>query len=82
MKMRATPKWVNREAIKEKYAVAAQATRESGIPHVVDHFYPLKPRSKSFSGLHAPWNLRVIIAAANSIKSNTVTPNMLARSFA
>ena len=72
----ATPSWADRAAIKEKYAVAARETKRSGIKHVVDHFYPL--RHKLFSGLHVPWNLRVIIDPANAMKSNTVTPNMLA----
>lgn len=75
----ATPPWVDRAALQEKYAIAAQATARTGLKHVVDHFYPIKHRL--LSGLHVPWNLRVIINHANSMKHNKVNPQMLHRVF-
>ncbi|MES2155478.1 MAG: hypothetical protein V4510_10120 [bacterium] len=81
-KMNAMPRWADRVELQKPYTIAAQATRESGIKHVVDHFYPMRPRSRAFSGLHVPWNLRVILDVANKMKLDKVTPNMLTRSFA
>lgn len=81
-KMLAMPPWADRVALREKYTIAAQATARTGLKHVVDHFYPLRPRNAAFSGLHVPWNLRVMIEQANSIKNNLVTPNMLRTAYA
>jgi 5-methylcytosine-specific restriction endonuclease McrA len=65
---RATPIWVNRSAIAAIYAKAKQISADTGIPHHVDHEVPLKnPRC---SGLHVPWNLRIIPAIDNLRKGN------------
>lgn len=61
-----TPSWANLDAIKLVYLVAEQRTRLTGIPHHVDHFYPLN--GKTVSGLHVPLNLRVIPARENLLK--------------
>lgn len=63
----ATPKWLTKEqanAIAKIYAEAERLTRETGIPHQVDHIVPLS--GKTVSGLHVPWNLRAIPAVENN----------------
>ena len=65
----ATPPWVDRAAIRAIYAEAKRLTKETGRPHEVDHIWPIT--HESFSGLHVPWNLRVIPAKRNSEKRNT-----------
>jgi hypothetical protein len=65
------PKWLTEkhwEDIDAKYAEALFKTMETGIKHHVDHIYPL--RGKNSSGLHVPWNLRVIPASVNLRKAN------------
>ncbi len=64
----ATPKWVDLSAIRSIYEEAARITRETGIPHEVDHIVPLMGRM--VCGLHVPWNLRIITGKANRKKSN------------
>ena len=51
-KLNATPPWLTKEhfiQIEEVYAVAKQRTKETGIPHEVDHIHPLQ--GKEFNGL-------------------------------
>ena len=55
------PKWLTNEHWKQInafYLEASRLTRETGIPHCVDHKHPL--RGKTVSGLHVPWNLQVM----------------------
>jgi hypothetical protein len=65
---RALPAWADLDAIRGFYERAAKLTRETGIEHHVDHFYPL--RGKTVCGLHVAANLRVITGAENCHKSN------------
>lgn len=70
-KLSATPKWLTKEhkkKIAQIYESASILTRTTGIRYHVDHIVPL--RGKEVSGLHVPWNLRVITAKLNSKKSN------------
>jgi hypothetical protein len=67
---RATPSWADLKAIEGLYEEAARMTRETGIEHHVDHFYPLQ--SKVMCGLHVETNLRVIPAKINQAKGNRV----------
>lgn len=71
---RACPAWASRREIKEVYLNAVRLTRETGIEHHVDHVVPL--HSPLVCGLHVSWNLRVITASENHVKSNRVWPNM------
>jgi hypothetical protein len=64
----ATPPWADKAAIAATYAAAKMATQETGVPHVVDHFYPLA--GKVVCGLHVQGNLRVITSHDNLKKNN------------
>ena len=65
---KATPDWVDMNAIILKYKERDCMTQVTGLPHHVDHKVPLK--GENICGLHVPWNLRVIPARDNLSKSN------------
>ena len=52
--------------IGEFYKESTRLSRETGIPHEVDHIIPLQ--GDIVSGLHVPWNLQVITAEDNRKK--------------
>jgi hypothetical protein len=65
------PKWLTDDdwfMIDEIYDLARLRSEITGVPHEVDHIYPLQ--GKDVSGLHCPQNLRVITEAENREKSN------------
>lgn len=66
----ATPAWANLKRIRAKYAVARRITALTGIPHSVDHFYPIC--SEIVCGLHCEANLRVITLEDNMRKHRKV----------
>ena len=68
--IQATPPWADRyaEEFKAIYAESIRLSKETGIKHHVDHYYPL--RGKNSCGLHVPWNLQVIPAKENLSKRN------------
>lgn len=63
-----TPSWVDLKDLEGYYVMAARLTKCTGIPHHVDHIFPIK--GKNSSGLHVPWNLQVIPAHINHKKHN------------
>ena len=66
-----TPKWLSQEhieAIKVEYELAYWCSTVMGSQYHVDHIVPLQ--GKTVSGLHVPWNLRVIPAKDNLSKGN------------
>ena len=66
-----TPTWLSCEdfwMMREAYSLCALRSKITGVKHHVDHVVPL--RGKSVCGLHVPWNLQVIPAFENLIKSN------------
>jgi len=69
-----TPAWLSDDEhwmIEQAYDIAAIRTKMLGISFHVDHIIPL--HGKTVSGLHVPWNLQVISAKENQIKSNKLT---------
>lgn len=63
-----TPKWADKEKIRQFYILARKLTKETGIPYHVDHIIPLK--GKNVCGLHIETNLQVIPAIENIKKNN------------
>lgn len=66
-----TPSWLTDDDLwmmEQVYDIASLRTKMLGIDFHVDHIVPLQ--GKTVSGLHVPWNLQVIPARENQIKSN------------
>lgn len=75
----ATPKWLTKEQkaeIKAFYLEAERLKSETGIDYEVDHIIPV--RGGIVSGLHVPWNLRVITAAENQLKNRKLPEDLAA----
>lgn len=64
----AAVKWADRHAVASFYREAKRLTGETGIPHEVDHIFPLV--SPFVCGLHCESNLRVVPRAVNRSKGN------------
>jgi hypothetical protein len=74
-KLQRTPPWLTKEQLLEIqsfYTKAKDLQTLTGIEFHVDHIIPLQ--GKLVSGLHVPWNLRVIPAVENLKKSNNYEP--------
>jgi hypothetical protein len=76
-KLKATPKWLTKEHLKEIevfYIKAKELEEIDNIKRHVDHIVPLQ--GEIVSGLHVPWNLRVITAEENLKKGNKLIENL------
>jgi|ERR1035437_212838 hypothetical protein len=72
-KLNATPKWLTKAQkleIEAIYIEAARLTKETDIPHEVDHILPLQ--GKDVWGLHVPWNLQILKMNENRKKGNKI----------
>jgi hypothetical protein len=70
-KIQATPIWLTSEnfaQIEELYTIAQMFKLYTGQEYHVDHIVPL--RGHKVCGLHVPWNLQVLPAKENMVKSN------------
>lgn len=70
-KLNATPKWLKKLHIKQIQAIydkAAEFKRLTGLMLEVDHIIPLQ--GEFVSGLHVPWNLRIMTQSENAKKGN------------
>lgn len=68
VKLKASPRWANQDAIRGFYKEAEWVTQETGIPHEVDHISPLQ--GKYVCGLHCEFNLQILTKVENIRKSN------------
>lgn len=72
-KAQRTAPWADEGAIKAIYKEAARITKETGIPHHVDHIVPLQ--GKTVSGLHWEGNLQILTGSDNQSKGNRLVAN-------
>lgn len=71
-KRQRTPPWLTDQhfaEINQYYEEARRLQTETGEAYHVDHIVPLN--GENVSGLHVPWNLQVLPATENLVKSNT-----------
>lgn len=72
---RATPAWVNRDALRVIYEARDEMNRAAGrVEYAVDHIVPLD--GKLVCGLHVPHNLRIITKLENERKGWMTWPDM------
>lgn len=71
VELQAVPNWLNKEDllnIRLIYLKRDLISEFTGIPHHVDHVYPLV--NEYSCGLHVPWNLQILTESENLKKSN------------
>lgn len=68
LRSRQMPPWADKKLIREFYVEAERLTRETGVPHHVDHIYPLK--GERCCGLHVETNLQILTGVENMRKGN------------
>lgn len=62
------PPWGDGKAIRAMQAEARRLTRETGVPHHVDHIIPLQ--GEFVSGLHVHTNMQILTGTENIKKRN------------
>lgn len=67
-KLQAAVQWADQEKIRAIYKEAVRLTKETGVNHEVDHFYPLQ--GKTVCGLHWEANLQILTEVENIRKHN------------
>lgn len=70
-KLQRTPKWLSKRQFVEIlrfYEKARELTEINKESYEVDHIIPLQGRN--VSGLHVPWNLKILTKSENCFKSN------------
>lgn len=75
MLLRQAPSWINFEDVYHAYMIAQRVTRETGIPHEVDHIVPIS--SSVVCGLHYFSNLRLVTRHENRVKSNKLVDDIV-----
>lgn len=70
---RAIPAWANKSAIAAIYEQATRLTKETGIPHQVDHIIPIQ--GKNVCGLHVEHNLQILTKTLNLKKRTHFDPD-------
>lgn len=76
-KRRATPAWADLSEIRRFYERADELSKMTGVPHEVDHYYPL--RGKLVCGLHCEANLQILTQAENISKLNRMPEEWAAK---
>lgn len=71
-RMQATPTWADAKAIQSFYISADALNMLTGEWHHVDHIVPLQ--GKTVCGLHNQFNLQILTATENRLKSNRHSP--------
>lgn len=74
-KLNRTPKWLTEQdhfEIELKYFEASEYKRITGLVMEVDHIIPLQ--GEFMSGLHVPWNLRVVTQTFNRSRPKNILP--------
>lgn len=69
-RVNAMPAWADEAAIRAIYDECSRISKETGVKHHVDHYYPLK--NELVCGLHVQDNLRIITAFDNLSKGNQI----------
>lgn len=74
VKLLATPKWANNEAVQLIYTKSQRLSVWLDVEYHVDHIVPLQ--SKFVCGLHCEANLQIIVGVENISKLNRHWPDM------
>lgn len=74
-KLRATPSWVDHDAILAVYERCAEITKLTGVKHEVDHIVPLQ--GELVCGLHVHYNLQPLPMVKNRSKANKLMEEYL-----
>lgn len=77
-KKKAFPSWLSQDdvsKIKSIYKMCRSISKKTGTLHQVDHIVPIN--GEICSGLHVPWNLRIITKDENLRKGNKLIEDIV-----